>query len=146
VIFVGVGKAGFFTELPGAAANFSQMLNMVKDGRRILLRAQDGQPATFFVGDRIPVTLAQFSPSEGGAGVNIPGVLATNFSATDFTTGNAPDYVTTASLRNNGFQDMIVANHTDNTLSIFLGNGDGTFATPSGSPPATGTGPVWVAT
>jgi hypothetical protein len=146
VIFVGVGSAGFFTQLPGAAANFSQMLNVVRDGRRILLRAEDGQPATFFVGDRIPVTLAQFSPSEGGAGVNIPGVLATNFSATDFTTGNAPDFVTTASLRNNGFQDMIVANHTDNTLSIFLGNGDGTFATPSGSPPATGTGPVWVAT
>jgi hypothetical protein len=146
VLFVGVGSAGFFTELPGAAANFSQMLNAVRDGRRIMLRAEDGQPATFFVGDRIPVTLAQFSPSEGGAGVNIPGVLATNFSATDFTTGNAPDFVATASLRNNGFQDMIVANHTDNTLSIFLGNGDGTFATPSGSPPATGTGPVWVAT
>jgi hypothetical protein len=146
VLFVGVGSAGFFTELPGAAANFSQMLNVVRDGRRIMLRAEDGQPATFFVGDRIPVTLAQFSPSEGGAGADIPGVLATNFSATDFTTGNAPDFVATASLRNNGFQDMIVANHADNTLSIFLGNGDGTFATLNGAPPTTGTGPVWIAT
>ena len=146
VIFVGVGNAGFFTELPGAAANFSQMLNVVRDGRRILLRAEDGQPATFFVGERIPVTLAQFSPSEGGAGVNIAGLTAANFPTTDFTTGNAPDFVTTASLRNNGFQDMIVANHNDDTLSIFLGNGDGTFTTPSGSPPATGAGPVWIAT
>jgi len=146
LVLFGGGDTRFLATLPGASANFSQMLNVVRDGRRILLRAEDGQPATFFVGDRIPVTLAQFSPSEGGAGVNIAGLASTNFPETDFTTGNAPDFVTTASLRNNGFQDMIVANHTDNTLSIFLGNGDGTFSTPSGSPPATGTGPVWVAT
>jgi type II secretory pathway component GspD/PulD (secretin) len=146
LVLFGGGDTRFLATLPGASANFSQMLNVVRDGRRILLRAEDGQPATFFVGERIPVTLAQFSPSEGGSGVNVPGVLAGNFSATDFTTGNAPDFVTTASLRNNGFQDMIVANHTDNTLSIFLGNGDGTFATINGAPPTTGTGPVWVAT
>lgn len=146
LVLFGGGSTRFLATLPGAAANFSQMLNVVRDGRRILLRAEDGQPATFFVGNRIPVTLAQFSPSEGGAGVNIPGLASTNFPETDFTTGNAPDFVATASLRNNGVQDMIVANHTDNTLSIFLGNGDGTFSTPSGSPPATGTGPVWIAT
>jgi hypothetical protein len=146
LILFGGGDTRALATLPGMAANFSQMLNVVRNGRRILLRAEDGRPATFFVGERIPVTLAQFSPSEGGAGVNIPGLTSTNFPTTDFATGVAPDFVATASLRNNGFQDMIVANHTDNTLSIFLGNGDGTFSVPSGAPPATGSGPVWIAT
>jgi hypothetical protein len=146
LILFGGGNSRALATLPGVAANFSQMLNVVRNGRRILLRAEDGRPATFFVGERIPVTLAQFSPSEGGAGVNIPGLAATNFPTTDFATGAAPDFVATASLRSNGFQDMIVANHTDNTLSIFLGNGDGTFSVPGGAPPATGTGPVWIAT
>ena len=134
------------TTLPGAAANFSQMLNLVRDGRRILLRAEDGKPATFFVGERFPVTLAQFSASVGGAGVNVPGVGSTNFPETILVTGMAPDFIATASLRNNGIPDLIVANHNDKTLSVFLGNGDGTFPSAISPAPATGTGPVWIAT
>jgi hypothetical protein len=51
--------------------------------------------------------------------------------------------VTTGSVRNNGIEDIIVANNADNTLSLFLGNGDGTFVTPT-TPIPTGAGPVWI--
>jgi hypothetical protein len=147
LIAFGGGYTTFLATLPGAAANFSEMLSLVRDGRRILLRAEDGRPATFFVGDRVPVTLAQFSPSLEGEGGNIPGAISTDFPITNLTTGNAPVFVATGILRTNGTnQDLVVANNTDNTLSIFLGNGDGTFDTANPPTIPTGSGPVWIAT
>ena len=64
VIAFGGGLSTFLATLPGAAANFSEMLSLVRHGRRVLLRAQDGQPATFFVGDRI--TSPDFYNKSGG--------------------------------------------------------------------------------
>ena len=122
------------------------MLSLVRDGRRILLRAEDGRPATFFVGERFPVTLAQFSPSLEGEGGSIPGAVSTNFPITNLTTGTAPAFVTTGILRTNSTnQDLVVANNADNTLSIFLGNGDGTFDDAKPATIPTGVGPVWIA-
>jgi hypothetical protein len=145
LIAFGGGYTTFFSTLSGAAANFSEMLSLVRHGRRILLRTEDGKPATFFVGERFPVTLAQFSPSLEGIGGNVPGVLSANFPTTNFATGNAPTFVATGVLRSTVSNiDMLVANNTDNTLSIFLGNGDGTFVSPATL--ATGVGPVWIAT
>jgi hypothetical protein len=145
LVAFGGGRTTFLATLPGAAANYSQLLSLVRHGRRILLRAQDGQPATFFVGDRIPVSLAAFSASFAGTGANVPGVASTNFPTTNFGVGNAPAFVASSSFRNNGTDDLIVANSMDNTISVLLGNGDGTF-TP-GTPPTfpTGTDPVWIA-
>ncbi len=147
LIAFGGGYTTFLATLSGATANFSEMLSLVRHGRRILLRAEDGQPATFFVGDRVPVTLAQFSPSLAGAGSSIPGASSTNFPITTLDTGEAPDFVTSGILRNSvGNQDLVVANNTSNTLSIFLGNGDGTFTTPTPATIMTGVAPVWIAT
>ena len=143
----GGGASTFLYTLPGAAANFSDMLSLVRHGRRILLRAGDNRPATFFVGERFPVSLAQFSPSLGtGGGVSIPGVTTTSLPITNYPTGNGPDFVTTTDLNADNFPDLVVANFSDNTLSILLGNGDGTFKGPLSPPPATGKGPVSVAT
>src|SRR5580700_10987685 len=64
---VGGGYTTFLLTLPGVAANFSDALNLVQSGRQVLLRAQDGKPATFFVGDRFPVTLSLLSASLGTA-------------------------------------------------------------------------------
>jgi hypothetical protein len=144
VLAFGGGKTTFLYTLPGATANLGEMLSMVKSGRRILLRAEDGKPATFFVGDRIPISLAQFSASLGGGAALIPGVSTTNFPVTEFATGNNPQFVVAGDTRNNSTQDLLVANFADNTLSVLLGNGDGTFADQVTYP--TGTGPVWVAT
>jgi hypothetical protein len=129
--------------MPGASATFSAMLSLVRTGRRILLRAEDGKPATFFVGERFPVALAQFSPSLAGTATGVAGLIAGNLPTTALPTGAAPVFVTTGSVRNNSIEDIIVANNTDNTLSLFLGNGDGTFVTPTTGIP-TGAGPVWI--
>ncbi|HEX8871798.1 MAG TPA: hypothetical protein VF758_03465, partial [Candidatus Acidoferrum sp.] len=52
VASLGGGKSTFLLELPSVSADFSQGLSLVQSGRQILMRAQDGKPATFFVGDR----------------------------------------------------------------------------------------------
>jgi type II secretory pathway component GspD/PulD (secretin) len=144
VVVIGGGNSRFLTTLPGATANFSELLSLIRDGRRVLLRAEDGQPATFFVGDHIPVSLAQFSASLGGAGVNVPGVNSTEFPTTNYPTGNAPAFITAADVLGSGVDDLLVANFSDNTVSYLQGNGDGTFQTQV--PIQVGTGPVSIAT
>lgn len=143
LVAFGGGSSLFFATLPGAAANLSQTLSLVRSGRRVLLRAQDGQAATFFVGERYPVSLAQYSSSLT-SNINTAGLSPENFPISTLTTGVAPSFVASASLRNNGIQDLIVANTSDNTVSVFLGDGHGTFA--SGVTYPTGTAPVWIAT
>jgi hypothetical protein len=151
VIAFGGGVTTFFATLPGASANFAQMLSLVRHGRRILLRAQDGQPATFFVGDRIPVSLSTFSPSLLNGSLNSSSAIANPL--VNYATGNSPSFVATDILRANStldgtFYDLIVANSADNTVSVLLGNGDGTFenqvAYTLGA--STDTDPVWIAT
>ncbi len=145
VIAFGGGETTFLATLPGAAANFAEMLSVVRHGRRILLRAQDGQPATFFVGDRVPVSLTTFAPSITSAGVSSPTAPATTAAPlTNYAVGNSPAFVATGDLRGTSVNDLIIANSADNTLSVLLGNGDGTFGAQTTFP--TGTTPVSIAT
>ena len=71
LIAFGGGKTIFLATMPGATANFSQTLSTVRSAQRILLRAQDGKAATFFVGDRYPVSLGftffRFEPDDDSA-------------------------------------------------------------------------------
>ncbi len=155
-IVFGGGYTTYLARLPGAAGNLSQMLSLVQHGRRILLRAEDGQEATFFVGERYPIALGAYSPNLANS---VATVISSQFPITDYPTGmnpKSPSFVATASLRSNGINDLIVANSTDNNLSVFLGNvnatnsliGAGTFVQPS-APTAlfpSDTDPVWIAT
>jgi len=143
LIAFGGGKSTFLATLPGAAAAFSDTLNVVKAGRRMLLRAEDGQPASLFVGDRIPITLTQFSGSLTSPQF-IPGVSSNLFPRTDIATGKNPVAIVAADFNADGKLDLANANHDDNTVSIFLGNGDGTF-TLKGTL-ATGQGPIAMVT
>lgn len=146
VIAFGGGLTTYFATLPGLTADFAQMLSLVRTGRRILLRAEDGRPATFFVGDRIPVSLQSFSASlvdSSGSATPINNPLA------NYPTGNSPSFVTTAVLiGGSSFNDLMIANSADNTVSVLLGNGDGTFQNQVvyllGS--THDTDPVWIAT
>jgi tetratricopeptide (TPR) repeat protein len=143
LVTFGGGQTRFFATLPGAAADFSEIFSLIRSGRRVLLRAQDAQPATFFVGERFPVALAvlgaSFVPGQSVSGANQP-----IFPRTDFPTGAAPVRVATADFNGDARLDLAVVNKGANTVSILLGNGDGTFGAKTDFP--TGTSPVAIAT
>ncbi len=152
VLAFGGGKTTFFYTLPGATATLSNFLSNVHAGRRVLLRAEDGQPATFFVGERFPVSLAQYSSSLVGNANSVatqtPTASAPNSAlpVITVTTGTNPDFVATADFNDDNFQDFVVANFTDGTLSLYDGNPTtpGTFLTPTTI--QVGAGPAWIST
>ena len=61
------------------------------------------------------------------------------------TVGINPIAVTSADFNSDGKVDLVVANQTDNTLTILLGNGDGTFTPAASSPFDLGTVPFSIA-
>jgi hypothetical protein len=140
VAAIGGGKSTFLLVFPTLSSQFSQGLSLVHSGRQVLLRAQDGKPATFFVGDRIPITLSllsgslgsgSFTPNPGGSG-------ATTIPTQQFTVGKNPVAMVTADFRSAGTQDLAVVNQTDNTLTILLNQGTGAF--PQFAQPTSGIG------
>jgi len=152
---VGGGYTTFLLTLPGVAANFSDALNLVQSGRQVLLRAQDGKPATFFVGDRFPVTLSLLSGSLGSAGssatnTSFTGVpSSTTFPQTSFAVGNNPVALTSSDFNFDNLPDLAVANQNDNTVSILLNQDNGNFTAAPNSPfvlAKTETGPSAIAT
>ncbi len=60
------------------------------------------------------------------------------------TVGNFPEAVKIGDFNGDGLQDLAVANAKDNTISILLGNGDGTFAQAAGSPFPVGAFPFFL--
>jgi hypothetical protein len=60
------------------------------------------------------------------------------FNRADFPTGNRPSGVAVADVNGDGRQDLIVANATDGTVSILLGQADGTFGARTDFPAGTG--------
>jgi len=141
VAAIGGGKSTYLLVLPTLSAQFSEALSLVHSGRQVLLRAQDGKPATFFVGDRVPITLSLlsgslgstgFTPNPGGTGISIP--------TQQFTVGKNPVAMVTADFRNAGTQDLAVVNQGDNTLTILLNQGTGVV--PQFAPPTSGIGLV----
>jgi hypothetical protein len=77
-----------------------------------------------------------FNPSPGGGMSNIvffPIALPTfiAMSRKDYNTGPSPPAVSTGDLNGDGKLDLVVTNGGDDTISVFLGNGDGRFFAPS---------------
>jgi general secretion pathway protein D len=134
LIAFGGGKTIFLATMPGASANFGTALSTVHSAQRILLRAQDGKPATFFVGDRYPIDLGLLSSGSASTSTAVAAALLSGlkFPRTDYATGNGPVSVAIATFnsKNGGHPDLAVANQTDGTISILVGNGDGTFVAP----------------
>src|SRR6266481_2636719 len=142
---VGGGYTTFLLTLPGVAANFSDALNLVQSGRQVLMRGQDGKPATFFVGDRFPVTLSLLSGSLGtGTGnsgrtaknstsfLGVP--TSANFPETSFAVGNTPVALVAQDFNADGLPDLAVANQNDNSISILLNQNSGNFVAAPNSP------------
>jgi type II secretory pathway component GspD/PulD (secretin) len=142
LVAIGGGKSTFLLTLPAAAADFSDALSLVQSGRQALLRAEDGKPATFFVGERFPVTLSLLSGSLGtSAFTPHPGGASNPFPSTSFPAGTGPAALVAADFLNNGLLDLAAVNEVDNSVTVLLnqsGN-QGAFAQATGSPISLGT-------
>lgn len=140
VIPVGGGLSTFLLTLPSAAASFSDSLSLVESGRQVLLRAQDGRPATFFVGDRFPVTLSLLSGSLGSGSLSsLAGALAgVNFPETQFSVGIHPSALVANNFTGGTLPDLAVVFHDANThtLTILQNQDNGNF-TPLAARPFT---------
>jgi len=148
----GGGSSIFLLTLPGTALDFFQALSNVRDGRRVLLRAQESKPATFFVGERFPVSLSLLSASIG-TGTNIPtlGASALNaFLETDFAVGAEPVALASGDFNGDNQTDLAVVNQKDDSVSILLNEsatlGPGQFALTPQSPIVLPGGPADSAT
>ena len=153
---VGGGYTRFLLTLPSVAADFSDALNLVQSGRQVLLRAQNGKPATFFVGDRFPITLSLLSGSLGTGSTtaasnnnSFTGIpTSATFPETTFAVGANPVALASGDFNSDGLLDIAVANHDDNTISLLLNQDNGNFAAALNSPialPKTETGPSAIA-
>ena len=135
----GGGKTLFLVTLPSATASFAESLSLVRSGRQVLMRAQDGKPATFFVGERYPITLSLLSNSLGGGSAtpSVGGTPSGVIQTQQFTVGQGPVAMAAADFRGSGGQDLAVVNQVDNSLTILLNQGVGIspqFAQATNSP------------
>lgn len=62
-----------------------------------------------------------------------------------YTTGTYPQAIVVADLNGDGKLDLAIGNYGDSTLTILLGNGDGTFTPAPGSPVTSGKAPYAIA-
>jgi type II secretory pathway component GspD/PulD (secretin) len=135
---IGGGKSTFLLTLPSVSADFSEALSLVQSGSQVLLRAQDAKPATFFVGERYPVTLSLLSSSLGSTGFTAnPGGTGVTIPTEQFTVGKGPVSLVPSDIRSAGIQDLAVLNEIDNTITIFLNEGTSAaslFIQATGSP------------
>jgi type II secretory pathway component GspD/PulD (secretin) len=131
LIAFGGGKTIFLATMPSVTANFGTTLSTVRSARRVLLRAQDGKPATFFVGDRYPISLALLSSDLNPSSTALAAALTSGLTLprTDYSTGTSSGPVALAldDFNKDGNQDIAVANQANSTVSVLPGNGDGTF-------------------
>ena len=136
VIPIGGGLSTFLLTLPTATANFSDSLSLVQSGRQVLLRAQDGKPATFFVGDRFPITLSLLSGSVGNTS-GLTGLPAsTVFPQTSFTVGANPSALAANSFTGGTLPDLAVVfdDAKANTFVILQNQDNGNFVQVTPSP------------
>ena len=80
------------------------------------------------------------------SGKNAPATITRSglrFSSTTLTAGLRPEAISSGDLNGDRKADLVVANYDANTISVFLGNGDGTFQSPVNYP--VGTNPHGVA-
>ncbi len=129
LIAFGGGRTVGLATLPGASAEFSQAMSVFRTARRVLLRSEDGQPASFFIGERYPIN---YSVLSSNISTPIPGVPGGGVvPRQDFAAGDGPSAIAAFDVNGDNALDLIVANQVSNTVSVLLGNVDGTFGAPA---------------
>ena len=131
LVAFGGGQTVGLATLPGASAEFQQAMSVFHSARRVLLRSQDGQPASFFIGERYPINLSVLSDGIG-QGIGLPGTDGSGIiPRQDFAAGDGPSSITAFDVNEDGLLDLVVANQAANTVSILLGNSNGSFGAPA---------------
>jgi type II secretory pathway component GspD/PulD (secretin) len=155
VILLGGGQSSFLLTLPSTVADYSDALSLARSGQQVLLRAQDGKPASFFLGERYPITLSLLSGSLGTGGFTGSvgggrggGGTSIQFPTTDYAVGNGPVALVVADFNNDGLNDLAVVNENDNSVSILLNQSanSGTFVQATNSPISLGALPASIPT
>lgn len=132
IVAVGGGLSTFLLAAPATAADFADSLSLVQGGQEILLRVQEGTPATFFVGERYPVSLAQLSVGTAGQSTSV--LAGTTFPVTSFSVGKNPSAIAANTFTGGTLPDLAVANRNDNTLTILQNQDTGKFTQTGTSP------------
>jgi hypothetical protein len=150
-LVVGGGLSTFLLTTPGLTVDFSDSLSLVRSGREVLLRAQDNKPATFFVGDRYPVTLSLLSNSLGSGGSFTAAPSGAVFPETSFAVGNNPTALVAGPFTGGALPDLAVVfnNVGTNTFTVLQNQDNGNFlqvATPPIALSSNETGQVAIGT
>ena len=120
VVALGGGLSTFLLTLPSATANFSDTLSLVQSGRQVLLRAQDGKPASFFVGDRFPITLSLLSGSVGNSFASAGLPSSTVFPENSFTVGAHPSALVANNFTGGTLPDLAVVFNDPNSKTFLV--------------------------
>ena len=141
VVPIGGGLSTFLLTLPSGAVNFSDSLSLVQSGRQVLLRAQDGKPASFFVGDRFPIILSLLSGSLGNAAALTGLPASTIFPETSITVGVNPSALVANNFTGGTLPDLAVVfdDPRANTFVILKNQDNGNFVQVTPSPITLGT-------
>jgi Flp pilus assembly secretin CpaC len=151
VIPFGGGLSTFLLTLPSATVDFSDTLSLVQSGRQVLLRAQDGKPASFFVGDRYPITLSLLSGGLGTGSAATGAAASTVFPETSFTVGANPSALVANHFTGGTLPDLAVVfnDAKANTFTVLQNQDNGNFTQVTPSPVTLGaneTGQVAIGT
>ncbi len=100
------------------------------------LRSVDGQPASIHSGERYPVLTSGYMGSNEATSTTTPTTTTTNATGTTLSNANTfgsapnPSAVAVADFNRDGIPDFASANSGGNSVSIYLGLGNGAFDNP----------------
>lgn len=131
---------------PGATINWngSPLATTVASSKQL----QATVPAADIASASIAVVTA-LNPGPGGELSNFllfpvaQSASSVSLSSSSLPTGTTPQAIVSGDFNGDGKLDLVVANYADNTVWVFLSNGDGTFG--AAQTAATGSGPVALA-
>ena len=133
---VAPGGAGFMLTVNGTGFVSGASVNWNGSPRATTFVSPSQLTATILASDiasASTISVTAVNPGPGGGESNAVFFPITNstssvsFKTSEYATGNTPVFLATADFNGDGNLDAAVANFGSNTVSLFLGNGDGTF-------------------
>ena len=126
-----IGTSVASTIVLGANTSTSQGKSLTVNGAAVF-KNNVNSTASFQVQDSAGVALLNANTSQGilSVGTYVPTVVWSTapVTRTDYVTGANPQGVTRADFNGDGWVDLVTSNISSDTVSVFMNNGNGTFA------------------